>query len=185
VRTTPRTPIGVPFVFGAGDSGGPRSWPRLIARHRRRRDVAGCAMQRARWSETSGAEVRRLQRVHRKARVAARFRLRNRTSNDIAAFADPNPGLGYTAISRNRRVAHLRRHERGGADRRRCDRTGGNGSSTLLDAAYLYAHAAALNAVTSAQRSLRHVPVTAGAVTARRPQRLAQRHRRPVALFRR
>ena len=145
--------LGVPFVFGAGDSGAAAEWPasssHVIA-------VGGTSLVRdssARgWSETvwsgSGggcsAYIAKPAWQHDSACA-------NRTSNDIAAFADPNPGVSvydsYLSQSPGWRTY-------GGTSAAAPIVAGaialaGNGSSTLLDAAYLYAHAAALNAVTS------------------------------------
>lgn len=145
--------IGVPFVFGAGDTGAGAEWPasssRVIA-------VGGTSLVRdgsARgWSETvwsgsgGGCSAYIAKPAWQHDADCA-----NRTSNDIAAFADPNPGVAvydsYLSQSPGWRTY-------GGTSAAAPIVAGaialaGNGTGTLLDASYIYAHAAALNAVTS------------------------------------
>jgi subtilase family serine protease len=73
----------------------------------------------------------------------------NRTANDIAAFADPNPGVAVydSYLSRS---AGWRTY--GGTSVSAPIVAGaialaGNGKSAMLDAAYIYANAAALNPI--------------------------------------
>nr|MDP9106286.1 peptidase S8 [Candidatus Eremiobacteraeota bacterium] len=76
----------------------------------------------------------------------------NRTANDLAAFADPNPGVAvydsYLSSSAGWRTY-------GGTSVSAPIVAGaialaGNGKSALLDASYIYAHAAALHRVGAA-----------------------------------
>lgn len=145
--------IGVPFVFGAGDSGAAADWPasssHVIA-------VGGTSLARdgspRGWSETvwsesgGGCSAYVAKPVWQHDTGCA-----HRTSNDIAAFADPNPGVSvydsYLSQSPGWRTY-------GGTSAAAPIVAGaialaGNGTSTLLNAAYIYAHAAALNPVTS------------------------------------
>jgi subtilase family serine protease len=145
--------IGVPFVFGAGDSGAAAQWPasssHVIA-------VGGTSLARdgsARgWSETvwSGSGGGCSAYVAKPA-WQSDTGCANRTSNDIAAFADPNPGVAvydsYLSQSPGWRTY-------GGTSAAApivaaAIALAGNGSSVLANASYIYAHAAALNPVTS------------------------------------
>jgi subtilase family serine protease len=145
--------IGVPFVFGAGDAGAAAEWPassaHVIA-------VGGTSLVRdgsARgWSETVwGRSGGGCSAYVAKPAWQHDAGCANRTSNDIAAFADPNPGVSvydsYLSQSPGWRTY-------GGTSAAAPIVAGaialaGNGTSTLQNASYIYAHAAALNAVTS------------------------------------
>jgi subtilase family serine protease len=143
--------IGVPFVFGAGDSGAGAQWPasssHVIA-------VGGTSLARdgsARgWSETiwagsgGGCSAFVAKPSWQPADGCA-----NRRSSDIAAFADPNPGVAvfdsYLSTSPGWRTY-------GGTSVAAPIVAGaialaGNGKSVLQNASYIYAHASALNAV--------------------------------------
>ncbi|HWT06384.1 MAG TPA: S8 family serine peptidase, partial [Xanthomonadales bacterium] len=145
--------IGVPFVFGAGDSGAGAQWPaastHVIA-------VGGTSLARdgsARgWSETvwagtgGGCSAYVAKPAWQNDADCA-----NRTANDIAAFADPNPGVAvydsYLSQSAGWRTY-------GGTSVSAPIVAGaialaGNGKSVLLNAAHIYANAAALNPITS------------------------------------
>lgn len=145
--------IGVPFVFGAGDWGAGAQWPasssHVIA-------VGGTSLVRdgsARgWSETvwsgtgGGCSAFIAKPAWQHDSGCAR-----RTSNDIAAFADPNPGVSvydsYLSSSPGWRTY-------GGTSVAAPIVAGtialaGNGKSALLDASYIYAHTASLNEITS------------------------------------
>ncbi len=141
--------IGVPFVFGAGDNGYGAGWPaassHVIA-------VGGTSLARdgsARgWSETvwagSGGGC---SSYIPKPSWQHDTGCANRTMNDIAAFADPNPGVavydsylsqmpgwrtyGGTSISAPIIAGAIA--------------LAGNGKSTLLNAASLYANAGGFN----------------------------------------
>jgi subtilase family serine protease len=145
--------IGVPFVFGSGDWGAGAQWPasssHVIA-------VGGTSLERddsARgWSETvwagSGGGCSAYMPKPAWQHDAG---CGKRTSNDIAAFADPNPGVAvydsYLSNSPGWRTY-------GGTSVSAPIVAGaialaGNGKSVLRDASYIYAHADALNAVSS------------------------------------
>ena len=144
--------IGVPFVFGAGDWGAGPQWPasstHVIA-------VGGTSLVRdgsARgWSETVWAAT-----GGGCSSYVAKPAWQNdtgcakRTSNDIAAFADPNPGVSvydsYLSNSPGWRTY-------GGTSVAApivasAIALAGNGKD-LHDASYIYAHAGDLNPVTS------------------------------------
>ncbi len=145
--------IGVPFVFGSGDAGAGAGWPasstHVIA-------VGGTSLARDRsargWSETiwsgSGggcsAYVAKPSWQHDD-------RCANRTSNDIAAYADPNPGVSAFDSYLSQKPGW---RTYGGTSAAAPIVAGaialaGNGKSVLLDASYIYAHASALNPITS------------------------------------
>jgi hypothetical protein len=143
--------IGVPFVFGAGDSGAGAQWPaassHVIA-------VGGTSLARdgsARgWSESvwagSGGGC---SAYVAKPAWQTDAECANRMANDIAAFADPNPGVAVydSYLSRS---AGWRTY--GGTSVSAPIVAGaialaGNGKSVLLDAAHIYANAAALHPV--------------------------------------
>lgn len=145
--------IGVPFVFGSGDAGAGAQWPaassHVIA-------VGGTSLTRdgsARgWSETvwSGTGGGCSAYVAKPAWQTDRG-CANRTANDIAAFADPNPGVAVydSYLSRS---AGWRTY--GGTSVAAPIVAGaialaGNGRSVLQNAAHIYAHASALNPVTA------------------------------------
>lgn len=145
--------IGVPFVFGSGDTGAGAQWPsassHVIA-------VGGTTLTRASnargwsetvWSGTGGgcsAYIAKPSWQHDSGCA-------NRTANDIAAYADPNPGVAvydsYLSSKPGWRTY-------GGTSVAAPIVAGaialaGNGKSTLLNASYIYAHSGALNAITS------------------------------------
>jgi subtilase family serine protease len=145
--------IGVPFVFGAGDTGAGAQWPssssHVIA-------VGGTSLARdgsARgWSETvwagSGGGCSRYVAKPAWQHDAG---CAHRTANDIAAFADPNPGVAvfdsYLNDSPGWRTY-------GGTSVAAPIVAGaialaGNGKTELLDASRIYAHTASLNPVTA------------------------------------
>ncbi len=145
--------IGVPFVFGAGDAGAGAQWPaassHVIA-------VGGTSLARdgsARgWSETvwAGSGGGCSDYIAKPA-WQHDTGCSNRTANDIAAFADPNPGVAvydsYLSQSAGWRTY-------GGTSVSAPIVAGaialaGNGKSVLLDAAHIYADAAALHPVTA------------------------------------
>jgi len=143
--------IGVPYVFGAGDAGAGAQWPaastHVIA-------VGGTSLARdgsARgWSESvwagSGGGC---SAYVAKPAWQTDDGCANRTANDIAAFADPNPGVAVydSYLSRS---AGWRTY--GGTSVSAPIVAGaialaGNGKRVLLDAAHIYAHASALHPV--------------------------------------
>jgi subtilase family serine protease len=141
------------IVFGAGDSGAGADWPasstHVIA-------VGGTSLTPARnargWSETvwSGSGGGCSKYIAKPAWQSDPG-CAHRTSNDIAAYADPNPGVavfdsyvsqkpgwrtyGGTSVSAPIVAGAIA--------------LAGNGKSVLLDASYIYAHASTLNPVTS------------------------------------
>ena len=143
--------IGVPFVFGSGDTGPGAQWPaassHVIA-------VGGTSLQRdgseRGWSErvwagTGGGCSRYI------AKPAWQHDdgCPNRATNDIAAFADPNPGIAvydsYLSQSPGWRTY-------GGTSVSAPIVAGaialaGNGKTALLDAGFIYANRAALNPI--------------------------------------
>ena len=145
--------LGVPFVFGAGDGGAGAAWPaassHVIA-------VGGTSLARDAsprgWSESVwGGSGGGCSAYIAKPAWQHDAGCANRTANDIAAFADPNPGVavydsylsqapgwrtyGGTSVSAPIVAAAIA--------------LAGNGKSVLLDAAYIYAHPTSLNPVTS------------------------------------
>ncbi len=143
--------IRVPFVFGAGDSGPGAQWPaastHVIA-------VGGTSLARdgstRGWSERvwagSGGGC---SAYVAKPAWQGDADCPNRAGNDIAAFADPNPGVAVydSYLSRS---AGWRTY--GGTSVSAPIVAGaialaGNGKRVLLDAAHIYADAAALNPV--------------------------------------
>ncbi|MDB5073035.1 MAG: peptidase [Candidatus Eremiobacteraeota bacterium] len=145
--------IGVPFVFGAGDWGAGAQWP---ASSSHVISVGGTSLARdgsARgWAETVWAATGGGCSAHiAKPAWQHDTGCTTRTSNDIAAFADPNPGVSvydsYLSSSPGWRTY-------GGTSVSAPIVAGaialaGNGKSALLNASYIYAHADALNPVTS------------------------------------
>jgi subtilase family serine protease len=145
--------IGVPFVFGAGDWGAGAQWP---ASSSHVISVGGTSLARdgsARgWSETVWAATGGGCSAHvAKPAWQHDAGCATRTSNDIAAYADPNPGVSvydsYLSSSPGWRTY-------GGTSVAAPIVAGaialaGNGKSKLLDASYIYAHADALNPVAS------------------------------------
>jgi subtilase family serine protease len=145
--------IGVPFVFGAGDWGAAAQWPAssshviAVGGTSLVRDGSARGWSETVWGQTGGgcsAYVAKPAWQH-DAGCA------KRTSNDIAAFADPNPGVAvydsYLSSSPGWR-------EYGGTSVSAPIVAGaialaGNGKSVLLDASYIYAHAGSLNPVTA------------------------------------
>jgi subtilase family serine protease len=145
--------IGVPFVFGAGDTGAGAQWPsassHVIA-------VGGTTLTRSSnargWSETvwSGSGGGCSKYVAKPA-WQLDAGCANRTANDIAAYADPNPGVAvydsYLSSKPGWRTY-------GGTSVAAPIVAGsialaGNGTSVLTDASYIYAHSGSLNAITS------------------------------------
>jgi subtilase family serine protease len=144
--------IGVPFVFGAGDGGAGAQWPAAsshviaVGGTSLVRDGSARGWSESVWSGTGGgcsAYVDKPAWQHD-------GECPNRTANDIAAFADPNPGVAvydsYLSQSAGWRTY-------GGTSVSAPIVAGaialaGNGKSALLDAGYIYAHAAALHPVT-------------------------------------
>jgi subtilase family serine protease len=145
--------IGVPFVFGAGDWGAGAQWP---ASSSHVISVGGTSLVRdgsARgWSETVWAATGGgCSTFIAKPAWQHDTGCAKRTSNDIAAFADPNPGVAvydsYLSNSPGWRTY-------GGTSVSAPIVAGaialaGNGKSALLDASYIYAHSGSLNPVTS------------------------------------
>ena len=145
--------IGVPFVFGAGDGGAGAQWPAAsshviaVGGTSLARDGSARGWSETVWAGTGGgcsAYVAKPAWQH-DAECA------NRTANDIAAFADPNPGVAvydsYLSKSAGWRTY-------GGTSVSAPIVAGaialaGNGKSVLLDAGHIYAHAAALHPVSS------------------------------------
>lgn len=144
--------IGVPFVFGAGDWGASAQWPAssshviAVGGTSLKRDGSARGWSESVWASTGGgcsAYVAKPSWQHDGACA-------KRTSNDIAAFADPNPGVAvydsYLSQSPGWRTY-------GGTSVSAPIVAGavalaGNGKSVLKDASYIYAHADALNRVT-------------------------------------
>jgi len=145
--------IGVPFVFGSGDTGAGAQWPsassHVIA-------VGGTTLTRSSnargWTETvwSGSGGGCSKYVAKPA-WQHDAGCANRTANDIAAYADPNPGvavydsyLGSKPGWRTYGGTSVAAPIVAGAIA-----LAGNGQSVLTDASYIYAHAGELNAITS------------------------------------
>lgn len=145
--------IGVPFVFGAGDSGYGASWPAAsshviaVGGTSLTRDGSARGWAETAWSGSGGgcsAYIAKPSWQHDGSCA-------NRTMNDVAAFADPNPGVAvydsYLSQSPGWRTY-------GGTSVSAPIVAGaialaGNGKSTLRNASSLYANAASLNDVTS------------------------------------
>jgi subtilase family serine protease len=145
--------IGVPFVFGAGDAGAGAQWPAAsthviaVGGTSLARDGSARGWSESVWAGTGGGCSAYIDKPAWQHDAACA----NRTANDIAAFADPNPGVavydsflsrsagwrtyGGTSVSAPIVAAAIA--------------LAGNGKSALLDAAYIYDHAAALNPVTA------------------------------------
>jgi len=144
--------IGVPFVFGAGDSGAGAQWPSSSSHVI---SVGGTSLARdgsARgWSETVwGGSGGGCSKYIAKPAWQHDTGCAHRTANDIAAFADPNPGVAvfdtYLSDSPGWRTY-------GGTSVATPIVAGaialaGNGKTALLDASHIYAHAALLNPIT-------------------------------------
>ena len=145
--------IGVPFVFGSGDTGAGAQWPsassHVIA-------VGGTTLTRSSnargWTETvwSGSGGGCSKYVAKPA-WQHDAGCANRTANDIAAYSDPNPGvavydsyLGSKPGWRTYGGTSVAAPIVAGAIA-----LAGNGQSVLTDASYIYAHAGALNPITS------------------------------------
>ncbi len=145
--------IGVPFVFGAGDSGAGAVWPaastHVIA-------VGGTSLARDRsargwsesvWSGTGGGCSAYIAKPSWQHDTGCA----HRTANDIAAFADPNPGVSVYD-SYLSQYAGWRTY--GGTSVSAPIVAGaialaGNGRTALLDAAHIYTYAGALHPVAS------------------------------------
>jgi hypothetical protein len=143
--------IGVPFVFGAGDSGAGAQWPAAsthviaVGGTSLARDGSARGWSESVWSGSGGG----CSAYVAKPAWQADTECANRTANDIAAFADPNPGVAvydsYLSQSAGWRTY-------GGTSVSAPIVAGaialaGNGKSVLLDAAHIYANAAALHPV--------------------------------------
>ena len=144
--------LGVPFVFGAGDSGPGAQWPAAsthviaVGGTSLARDGSARGWSEAVWAGSGGgcsAFVAKPAWQHDDAECP------NRTANDISAFADPNPGVAVydSYLSRS---AGWRTY--GGTSVSAPIVAGaialaGNGKRLLLDAAHIYANAAALHPV--------------------------------------
>src|ERR1700681_80946 len=143
--------IGVPFVFGAGDSGAGAQWPATsthviaVGGTSLARDGSARGWAESVWAGSGGGCSAYIAKPawQNDAECA------NRTANDIAAFADPNPGVAVydSYLSRS---AGWRTY--GGTSVSAPIVAGavalaGNGKRVLLDAAHIYANAAALNPV--------------------------------------
>ncbi|HEX3549314.1 MAG TPA: S8 family serine peptidase [Candidatus Elarobacter sp.] len=145
--------IGVPFVFGAGDSGFGAEWPaassHVIA-------VGGTSLARARnargWSETvwsgSGGGCSKYVAKPAWQHDAA---CAHRTANDISAYADPNPGVAVfdTYLKTNPGWRTYGGTSVAAPIVAGAIALAGNGKTDLLDASYIYAHANTLNPVTA------------------------------------
>jgi hypothetical protein len=144
--------IGVPFVFGSGDTGAGAQWPsassHVIA-------VGGTSLARSSnargWTETvwSGSGGGCSKYVAKPA-WQHDAGCANRTANDIAAYADPNPGvavydsyLGSKPGWRTYGGTSVAAPIVAGAIA-----LAGN-PSAMTDASYIYAHGGSLNAITS------------------------------------
>jgi subtilase family serine protease len=145
--------IGVPFVFGAGDTGAGAQWPAssshviAVGGTSLARDGSARGWSETQWSQTGGG----CSAFIAKPAWQSDDVCGGRTSNDIAAFADPNPGVAvydsYLGTSPGWRTyggTSVAAPIVAGAIA-----LGGNGKS-LLNASYIYAHAAALNDVNGA-----------------------------------
>ena len=145
--------IGVPFVFGAGDSGAGAQWPAAsthviaVGGTSLARDGSARGWSERVWSGSGGG----CSAYIAKPAWQTDADCRNRTANDIAAFADPNPGVAVydSFLSRS---AGWRTY--GGTSVSAPIVAGaialaGNGKTAMLTAAHIYANAAALNPVTS------------------------------------
>jgi subtilase family serine protease len=143
--------IGVPFVVGAGDSGAGAQWP---AASSHAIAVGGTSLARdgsARgWSETPWAASGGGCSAHiAKPAWQHDSECASRTANDVAAFADPNPGVAvydsYLSQAPGWRTY-------GGTSVAAPIVAGAialaaNGRADLLNAGYIYAHASALNPI--------------------------------------
>ena len=145
--------IGVPFVFGAGDGGAGAQWPAAsshviaVGGTSLARDGSARGWSETVWSGTGGGCSAYIAKPAWQHDAGCA----NRTANDIAAFADPNPGVAVydSYLSQG---AGWRTY--GGTSVSAPIVAGaialaGNGASVLLDAGHIYAHAAALNPVTA------------------------------------
>lgn len=145
--------IGVPFVFGSGDTGAGAQWPsassHVIA-------VGGTSLARSSnargWTETvwsgtgGGCSAYIAKPAWQHDSGCAR-----RTTNDVAAFADPNPGV---AVYDSYLGSNPGWRTYGGTSVAAPIVAGaialaGNGKTALLNASYIYAHAGSLNDITS------------------------------------
>ena len=143
--------IGVPFVFGAGDAGAGAQWPAAsthaiaVGGTSLTRDGSARGWSESVWSGTGGGCSAYIAKPAWQHDTGCA----NRTANDIAAFADPNPGVAvydsYLSQSAGWRTY-------GGTSVSAPIVAGaialaGNGKSALLDASHIYAHASALHPV--------------------------------------
>jgi subtilase family serine protease len=143
--------IGVPFVVGAGDSGAGAQWPAAsshaiaVGGTSLARDHSARGWSERPWSMSGGG----CSAYIAKPAWQPNDGCAGRSANDVAAFADPNPGVSvYDSY-----LSH-------GAGWRTYGGTSvaapivagaialaGNGTTALLDAGYIYAHAGALNPI--------------------------------------
>ncbi len=144
--------IGVPFVFGAGDSGAGAEWPAssshviAVGGTSLARDASARGWSETVWSGTGGGCSKYIAKPAWQSDTGCAMR----TANDIAAYADPNPGVavydsylapkpgwrtyGGTSVAAPIVAAAIA--------------LAGNGAD-LQDASYIYAHTSALNSITS------------------------------------
>jgi subtilase family serine protease len=143
--------VGVPFVVGAGDWGAGAQWPAAsshaiaVGGTSLKRDGSARGWSESAWSLSGGG----CSTLIAKPAWQPADGCTNRSANDVAAFADPNPGVSvYDSY-----LSH-------GAGWRTYGGTSvaapivagaialaGNGKTDLLDAGYIYAHAGALNPI--------------------------------------
>ncbi|HYZ17248.1 MAG TPA: S8 family serine peptidase [Candidatus Acidoferrum sp.] len=145
--------IGVPFVFGAGDAGFGAAWPAAsshviaVGGTSLVRDASARGWSETVWAGSGGGCSKYIAKPSWQHDTACA----NRTMNDIAAFADPNPGVAvYDSYLSS--VPGWRTY--GGTSVSAPIVAGaialaGNGKSVLLDASRLYAQASALSDVVS------------------------------------
>jgi subtilase family serine protease len=143
--------IGVPFVVGAGDSGAGAQWPAAsshaiaVGGTSLARDTSARGWSEKLWSLSGGGCSKHIAKPAWQPSDGCA----GRSANDVAAFADPNPGVSvYDSY-----LSH-------GAGWRTYGGTSvaapivagaialaGNGTTDLLDAGYIYGHASALHAI--------------------------------------
>jgi subtilase family serine protease len=145
--------IGVPFVFGAGDAGSGAQWPAssthviAVGGTSLHRDSSARGWSESLWGGSGGGCSRYVAKpAWQHDTVCA-----GRMTNDIAAFADPNPGvavydsyLGTNAGWRTFGGTSVSAPIVAGAIA-----LGGNAKS-LLNASYIYAHGDAFNDIDGA-----------------------------------
>jgi len=147
--------IGVPFVFGAGDAGAGATWPAAsthviaVGGTSLARDGSARGWSESVWSGTGGGCSAYIAKPSWQHDAGCA----KRTANDIAAFADPNPGV---AVYDSYLSQYAGWRTYGGTSVSAPIVAGaialaGNGKTALLNAAHIYAGAAALNPVGSGQ----------------------------------